>query len=160
MSRSQIKRLGGETLIYGISGMLSRMITVFLVPLYTRAFPPNEYGYITIVNAMIALLSAFIVLGLDSASGRWYYDTEDSPRRQRVMSSWFWCQSAAGTVVAVVLILMAQPLAAALLDDPGRANIIVLAALVVLLSTFSKVLGSWLRYQRRAWTATGFFTFN
>ena len=80
---SQIKRLGSETLIYGISGTLSRLITIFLVPFYARAFPPSEYGYINIVNAMIALLSSFIVLGLDSASARWYYDTEDRDRRQR-----------------------------------------------------------------------------
>lgn len=160
MTGSQLKRLGGETLIYGVSSTLSRLITLFLVPLYTRAFPPSEYGYITIVNALVALLSAFIVLGLDSASARWYYDTEDPVRRQRLVSSWFWCQIALGVFVTATLLILAQPLAARLLDDPARAPVIALAALVILLSTFSRVLGNWLRYQRRAWTATIFFTFN
>ncbi len=157
---SQIKRLGSETLIYGISGTLSRLITIFLVPFYARAFPPSEYGYINIVNAMIALLSSFIVLGLDSASARWYYDTEDRDRRQRLMSSWFWCQMMVGVLIGAGLVLLARPLAAALLDDAARANIIMLAGLVALLSTFGKVLGNWLRYQRRAWTAMLFFTFS
>ena len=32
-----IRQLGSETLIYGISGTIGRFISIFLVPLYTRA---------------------------------------------------------------------------------------------------------------------------
>ncbi len=36
---------------------------------------------IAILTAFTSLLSTFIVLGLDSASGRWYYDSDDPARR-------------------------------------------------------------------------------
>jgi O-antigen/teichoic acid export membrane protein len=66
----RVSQLGGETVIYGIAGTISRFIGIFLIPLYTRAFSPADYGQIAILTAFVTLLSTFIVLGLDSASGR------------------------------------------------------------------------------------------
>lgn len=154
----RIKQLGSETLIYGISGTIGRFIGIFLVPLYTRAYSPTDYGYISILTALTTLLSTFIILGLDMASARWYYDDADPQRQRRVMSSWFWCQTAAGLAVTAMMILFARPIAGRLLDSPAQASLVVLTALTIPLTTFSKVLGNWLRYQRRAWTAMTYFT--
>jgi O-antigen/teichoic acid export membrane protein len=43
------------------------------------------------------------------------------------------------------------------LPDPGGAQLVTLAVLTVPLSTFGKVIGNWLRYQRRPWLATAYF---
>lgn len=148
-----IGRLGGETIIYGLAGTIGRFIGIFLVPLYTRVFTPAEYGTVAVLAAFTGLLSTFIVLGLDSASARWYYDAavEDVEQRQRVISSWFWWQMIMGLVVTGVIMIMAVPLAGLMLDSSGYANLLILAMLTIPLSTFTKVLINWLRYQRRAW---------
>jgi O-antigen/teichoic acid export membrane protein len=154
----RISQLGGETVVYGIAGTISRFIGIFLIPLYTRAFSPADYGEIAILTAFTTLLSTFIVLGLDSATGRWYYDSTDPSRRKQVISSWFWAQNATGWAVALVVIVLAAPIANLMLGSARLANLVVLAALTVPLSTFSKVIGNWLRYQRRPWMAAIYFT--
>jgi O-antigen/teichoic acid export membrane protein len=154
----RISQLGGETVVYGIAGTISRFIGIFLIPLYTRAFSPADYGQIAILTAFTTLLSTFIVLGLDSATGRWYYDSTDPARRKRVIASWFWAQSAAGWGVALVVIALAAPIAGVMLGSTTYSNLVMLAVLTVPLSTFSKVIGNWLRYQRRPWMATFYFT--
>jgi O-antigen/teichoic acid export membrane protein len=156
----RISQLGGETVVYGIAGTISRFIGIFLIPLYTRAFSPADYGKIAILTAFTTLLSTFIVLGLDSATGRWYYDSDDPERRTRVIASWFWTQIAVGWAVALTVIALASPVANTLLGSPapGGANLVTLAVLTVPLSTFGKVIGNWLRYQRRPWMATIYFT--
>jgi O-antigen/teichoic acid export membrane protein len=153
-----IRQLGSETAIYGISGTISRFIAIFLVPLYTRVFTPSDYGIIGSLASLTGLLSTFIVLGLDSASSRWYYDTDSSDRRRRVISSWFWCQLAVGLIVALVFILLAPQISNLLLGSQDYALLIRLVALAIPLGTFGKVLGNWLRYQRRAWLTTAYFT--
>lgn len=155
-----IRQLGSETIVYGVSGTISRFIAVFLVPLYTRIFTPTDYGVIGSMTALIGLLSAFIVLGLDSASSRWFYDTTDSERRHRVISSWFWCQLAAGLAIALLFCSLAPQISSLLLGSDEYALVIRLLALAIPLGTFGKVLGNWLRYQRRAWLTTSYFTAN
>jgi O-antigen/teichoic acid export membrane protein len=156
----RVSQLGGETVVYGIAGTISRFIGIFLIPLYTRAFSPADYGQIAILTALTSLLSTFIVLGLDSATGRWYYDSIDPARRKQVIASWFWTQNAVGWAVALVVILLAAPIAGSMLGSPysGGATLVCLAVLTVPLSTFNKVIGNWLRYQRRPWMATAYFT--
>jgi O-antigen/teichoic acid export membrane protein len=156
----RVSQLGGETVVYGIAGTISRFIGIFLIPLYTRAYSPADYGQIAILTAFTALLSTFIILGLDSATGRWYYDSNDPLRRKRVIASWFWMQTAIGWAVALIVIALSVPIANLLLGSgtPDNAKLVSLAVLTVPLSTFGKVIGNWLRYQRRPWMATVYFT--
>jgi O-antigen/teichoic acid export membrane protein len=156
----RVSQLGGETVVYGIAGTISRFIGIFLIPLYTRAYSPADYGQIAILTAFTALLSTFIILGLDSATGRWYYDSNDPVHRKQVIASWFWTQNAVGWAVALIVIALAAPIANLLLGPgvPDGAKLVSLAVLTVPLSTFGKVIGNWLRYQRRPWTATIYFT--
>jgi O-antigen/teichoic acid export membrane protein len=156
----RVSQLGGETVVYGIAGTISRFIGIFLIPLYTRAYSPADYGQIAILTAFSALLSTFIILGLDSATGRWYYDSNDPVRRKQVISSWFWTQNAVGWAVALIVIALSAPIANLLLGpaEPDGAKLVSLAVLTVPLSTFGKVIGNWLRYQRRPWMATVYFT--
>jgi O-antigen/teichoic acid export membrane protein len=153
-----IKQLGSETVVYGISGTLSRFINFFLVPLYTRVFTPADYGIIGILTSLLGLVATFIVLGLDNASARWFYDTQDTTKRQQVIGSWFWCQFIVGTSITSLLFIMAPFLATVLLDSDEYVIVLRLAILVIPLGVFGHVLGNWLRYQRRAWTTMMYFT--
>jgi O-antigen/teichoic acid export membrane protein len=153
-----IKQLAGESVVYGISGTISRFIGFFLMPIYTRVFMPAEYGIIALVDTATTLMSIFVVLGLDHSSARWFYDTKDATHRRCTISSWFWCQLTMSTLAGTILLVFARPVSLVLLQSEEYASLIRFAALSVPMSTFAKVIGNWLRYQRRAWTATIFFT--
>ncbi len=154
----RVKQLGSESVVYGISGTISRSIGIFLVPLYTRVFSPSDYGTIALITTSITLLSTFIVLGMDNASGRWFYDTDDMARRKKVISSWFWVQFIVGLAAALLVFSFAPHIAGLLLKSEQYATLVRLAAILITLGTFGKVVGNWLRYQRRAWMTTVYFT--
>lgn len=63
----KLKELSKDTAIYGISTMLGRFLNFFLVPLYTNIFPPEQYGVISNLYAVLAILNIVFVYGLDSA---------------------------------------------------------------------------------------------
>jgi O-antigen/teichoic acid export membrane protein len=155
---NSIRQLAGETLIYGISGTLSRFIGIFLLPMYTRVFSPADYGVVGVMTSLLALCGVLIVLGLDNASARWFYDTGDTLQRKRIMSSWFWCQMTVGMLAALLLLLLAPQIAALLLGTRDLAHLVRIAALTVPLGSFVRVLGNWLRYQRRAAMVTTYYT--
>tara|TARA_B100001250_G_scaffold414231_1_gene451422 strand:- start:3430 stop:4905 length:1476 start_codon:yes stop_codon:yes gene_type:complete len=57
---SEIKQLFGQTLVYGFSSVLARVLNFLLVPLYTILFIPSEYA---IVSEMYAYAAFIMVLG-------------------------------------------------------------------------------------------------
>jgi O-antigen/teichoic acid export membrane protein len=153
-----IKQLGGETIVYGISGTIGRFINIFLVPLYTRVFSPSDFGVVSLVISIVTLLSIFVVLGLDNSSVRWFHDSEDSIRRRQIFSSWFWCQLLISGLAALLVILLARPIASALLGDMNYVPALRTASLLIPLGTFSKVVGVWMRVRRKPWLNTVYFT--
>ena len=153
-----IKQLAAESIIYGISGTVAKSIGFFLIPIYTRIFSPADYGIIALITTLTGLLGMFAVLGLDNSSARWFYDTDEVLNRKHTISSWFWCQLSVSCMIALGLILFARNISALLFKSQEYAILICLAAITIPLRTFSKVLGNWLRYQRRAWITTIFAT--
>jgi len=64
---AQIKRLGTETAIYGISTILGRFLNFLLVPFYTNVFAAGEYGIVAYVYSLIAFVTVIYSYGLESA---------------------------------------------------------------------------------------------
>ncbi len=64
---SQLKKLAGETVWYGVSSILARVINYFLTPLYTTVFMPSEFGVITKVFAFSAFLNMIYMYGMETA---------------------------------------------------------------------------------------------
>ena len=65
-----IKKLAGETAIYGLSTILARMINFLIVPLYTRVLTTESYGAYTEIMSYIAVLQVILVLGLETGCFR------------------------------------------------------------------------------------------
>ena len=62
-----LKKLAGQTAIYGVSSVIGRLLNYLLVPLYTRYFVPSEYGVVTEVYAYVAFLIIILTYGLETA---------------------------------------------------------------------------------------------
>ena len=44
----ELKRLGRHSAIYGLGGLVSRILATLLLPLYTHYLPPGSYGRVEI----------------------------------------------------------------------------------------------------------------
>jgi O-antigen/teichoic acid export membrane protein len=81
---SLIKKLAGQTAIYGLSSIFGRLLNYLLVPMYTRVFDPEQYGVVTQYYAFSGFLlvllsyrmeSAFFRFGTDGATRESAYST-------------------------------------------------------------------------------------
>lgn len=62
-----LKKLLGETAIYGLSSILGRTLNYLLVPLHTQVFEPGEFGKFTELYAYIAFLNVIFTYGLETS---------------------------------------------------------------------------------------------
>lgn len=63
-----LRKLAGETAIYGISSILSRLLNyVILTPYFTRVFLTEEYGNISILYTYAAILMVLFTYRMETA---------------------------------------------------------------------------------------------
>jgi O-antigen/teichoic acid export membrane protein len=117
---AQVKRLGKHTAIYGLGGLVSRILAVLLLPLYTRYLGPVGFGKIETVVALTTVLVIVLRLGISSAFFRFYFDTKDEAQRTLVVRTSFWFTMTMATAGLVVGFILATPIAHGLKlgDDP------------------------------------------
>jgi len=64
---SVLKKLAGETVIYGGSSIIGRFLNWWLVPFYTRMFAPEQYGIVSNVYAYVAFLLILLTYGMETS---------------------------------------------------------------------------------------------
>ena len=114
MLAQQIKRLASQSLIYGLGGLISRILSVLLLPLYTSYLHGRDYGRVETLTALTAILVVVLRLGISSAFFRFYFDSKDWAYRVRVVRTSFWFTMASATLGLAAGWIAAQPIADAL----------------------------------------------
>jgi O-antigen/teichoic acid export membrane protein len=116
---AEMRRLGKHSAVYGLGGIVSRLIAVFLLPVYTRYLDPHDFGAVGVLVALSAVLVTILRAGISSAFFRFWFDSQDSARRLLVLRTSFWFTMASATAGLAAGWLLASPIADALgLDDP------------------------------------------
>jgi O-antigen/teichoic acid export membrane protein len=108
---AQITRLGRHSFVYGLGGLVSRILAVFLLPLYTRYLDRADLGAVGLVVALSAVLVTILRLGISSAFFRFYFDSQDAERRRLVVRTSFWFTMASATAGLAAGALLAEPIA-------------------------------------------------
>ncbi len=81
---SSLKKLAGQTAIYGFTNILGRLLNYLLVPLYTKILSPEAYAPVNIVYAWIPFLSVLFTYGMETSFFRFSQNPAD---RQKVLSN-------------------------------------------------------------------------
>jgi O-antigen/teichoic acid export membrane protein len=116
----QLARLGRHSAIYGLGGLVSRILAVFLLPLYTRYLDHEDLGAVGLVVALSAVAVTILRLGISSAFFRFYFDSDDEAGRRIVVRTCFWFTLAMGLLGLALGLVFAEPVSDWLgLDDPN-----------------------------------------
>src|SRR6476620_3951091 len=103
----ELKRLGHHSAVYGLGGLVSRILATILLPLFTHYLPPGSFGRVEIITAATAVLAIFLQLGIASAFFRFYFDVKDAAGKLTVVRTSFWFTMAMATLGLLVGVLFA-----------------------------------------------------
>jgi O-antigen/teichoic acid export membrane protein len=107
----QMRRLGRHSAVYGLGGLVSRILATFLLPLYTHYLPPKAYGQVEWVTAATAVLAIVLQMGISSAFFRFYFDAKDTPSKLTVVRTSFWFTMGMSTLGLVLGVVFAPQIA-------------------------------------------------
>jgi O-antigen/teichoic acid export membrane protein len=122
--QSQLKRLAKHSAIYGLGGIVSRILAVLLLPLYTHYLTTADYGKIETLVAGTTVLVILLRAGISSAFFRFYFDSPEPEGRRLVLRTSFWFTMTTATAGLVAGVLLARPISSGLFGGPGEADLV------------------------------------
>lgn len=147
-----ILRLGKETLVYGTSTVVARLLNFCLVPFYTYYLATADYGVVATVFAMIALLNVVFLFGMDQSYLRFASEAEN---KNEVFQHCFYGLICYGVLLAALMYVFAGPLSYAVGVGPENVYLIHLAVFILFIDMLNIIPFTKLRLQGRAWYFAG-----
>jgi O-antigen/teichoic acid export membrane protein len=158
MLLKRLRSLAGDSLVYGLSSIFTRFLSIWLTPIFTRILTPEDYGAMSLVTTSIALIQSFATLALDQAAIRWFVDATDETTQRKPFATWAWTHLATASVAAAALLFGSAQVSRLITGDGSLAPWFRLVALTLPISVCSSVAMTWLRMQRRPWATVWFAT--
>jgi O-antigen/teichoic acid export membrane protein len=141
-----IRRLAGQTAIYGLPSIIGRILGFLLVPLYTRVFGLADYGTVNVFYAYAAFFTVLLTYGMETAFFRFNELEEHS---EKVYTSGL-ISLVVSTVVFLVLALVFSGRIADWMEYPAHRDYVVWFAWILGLDALSAIPFARLRAQNKA----------
>lgn len=131
---STIKKFAGQTAIYGISTIASRILNFFLTPIYTKVYPVKVYGIFTEMYSYASILNAVLSFGMETTFFRYLNKREN--QKEVIYSNTFMMVAFISALFVFSAFLFVNPIAIWLKD----ATTTPLADYVLYVKLFSVIL--------------------
>jgi len=144
--RDSIKKLAGETAIYGLSSILGRILNYLLVIIHTRVFLPEAFGVVTELYSYVAIFMVLFTFGMETTFFRFTTRDKD-PDIYKIATSWVLIVS---FFMAGMIYLNASELESWLGID-NSAQYIKWLSIILFLDSFITIPFAKLRIENKPW---------
>jgi O-antigen/teichoic acid export membrane protein len=145
----QIKILGTETAIYGISTVVARLINFILLPLYANILSTSEFGIQANIYAYIAFLILFYVYGMESSYFRFASSKEIGSEKDNFSTPYI-AILIVSSILSTVLFLFAGQLTSFFFINSSLYYLIFYASGILFFDAITVVPFASLRLQNKA----------
>ncbi len=123
-----LKRLVSSLGAYQIADVVSKLMAILLLPVYTRYIPTSGYGIVETLATFVIFVSIVVRLGIIEAFLRFYFTDDDAERRDALARRAVLFLLLTTTVACVILFVFAAPLSKLVTSQriPGSFRVAVL----------------------------------
>ena len=147
---SKLKLFINNFLIYGLGGIISKIIPLIMVPIITRIMPGTEYfGISDMSNTLISIGSALAVMGMYDAMYRMFFEKDDELYKKTVCSTALMFTMATSVIIFVIMLIFQEPLAVLFFEDRSLAYLIFISAIATLVGATNNIVSAPIRMQNK-----------
>lgn len=141
---SAIKKLAGQTAIYGLSSIAGRFLNYLLVPIFTRVFTDVEYGINAEFYAYISFLNIVLTHGMETA----FFRFSQTNSNKNVFSTALISVLSAASIFLLIFGVFSEPIAT-LIGYQNFKEYVYLSALILFFDAISAIPFAMLRQQNK-----------
>lgn len=147
---SLLRQFSKDTLLYGLGKGIKKFIGLLLLPLYTRALSPAEFGIIDSLGALLFFMSVFFTLGLDSSTSYFYFKEQNEEGRGKILFTAFVLRLLA-VIPATILSFFSHPISKFMFGSEQYAGAVLITFLLIPANIIMSEQELIYRFNRKAW---------
>lgn len=137
-------------IIYGLGGIISKIIPLIMVPIVTRIMPTSEYyGISDLSNTVVQFTSAIAVMGMYDATFRMFFEKSEGEYKKKVCSTALTFTMVTSLIVFIVMVLMRDVIAQWFFGNRQYAYVVYLSAMATLVGGTNSIIAAPTRMQNR-----------
>ena len=146
-----IKSLAKDTAVYGLSSIIGRFLNWCLVPLYVYLFPTEEYGVVTYLYGVTAVMLVILNYGMETGFFR-FANKEEDP--EKVYTTSLISVGTTSLIFLILLTIFLHPISEGL-KLPDQSLFVWLIGATVAVDAFCNLPFAYLRYTNQSWRFAG-----
>lgn len=129
--------------IYGLGGVIGKMIPFFMLPVITRILPDSYYmGLNDLSNTLLSFAQSLAILGMYDAMFRMFFEKEDSEFKKEICSSALAVVLISSAAISFLMAVFRNVLADRILGAEVYSSLILITALGVLFSGTNSIVSA------------------
>lgn len=149
-----LRRLAGQTAIYGISSVAARLLNYMLTPIFTRIMPTPDYGVVTDMYALIPFALVVLTMGMETGYFRFAGKAEGVNQKRDVFATCWGATSALALLFFVLAAIFINPLAD-VMEYADHHSYVMIVAAIIALDVITAIPFARLREQKRPFAFVG-----
>ena len=137
-------------LVYGLGGVISKIVPLIMVPIVTRLMPSSDYyGLSDLSNTVVQFASALAIMGMYDAMYRMFFEKDDEEYKKSVCSTALVFTLFTSLAVFVVLVILKEQIAQCFFSDRKYAYIVYISAMATLVGATNSIISAPTRMQNK-----------
>lgn len=136
--------------IYGLGGVISKIIPFIMLPIITRLFPNSFYiGLNDLSVSLVSFMSSLAICGMYDAMFRLFFDKDDIYHQKQICSTAFFFVLAVSIFLSFGFFLTRRAIAEWYFGSTEYTNLMVLTIISFLISTTNQIVSAPTRIQNK-----------
>lgn len=147
---NKVKLFLENFLIYGLGGIISKIIPIIMVPIVTRIMPDTSYfGISDMCGTVIQFGSALAVMGMYDAMYRLFFEKEEEVYKKTVCSTTFAFTVISAVIVSLILILFKDLIADKFFGNRQYTYLVYITAVATMTGSTNSIVSAPTRMQNK-----------
>lgn len=137
-------------LVYGLGGIISKIIPLIMVPIVTRIMPTTDYfGISDLSHTVVQFASALAVMGMYDAMYRMFFEKEENDYKKDVCSTALVFTALMSIAVFVIMLVFKESIAHYFFSDKKYAYVVYISAMATLVGATNSIISAPTRMQNK-----------
>lgn len=140
----------GNFLVYGLGGVVSKIIPLLMLPVITRLMPDSTYfGISDLSNTVVSFASALAVMGMYDAMYRMFFEEDNENYKKNVCSTALIFTLVTSIIIFIVMILTKDIIAQYFFSSEKYCYVVYLSAIASLVGATNSIISAPTRMQNK-----------
>lgn len=147
---NKLKLFMENFLVYGLGGVISKLIPLVMVPIVAGIMPSTDYfGISDLSNTVVQFCSAIAIMGMYDAMYRMFFEKDEEDYKKTVCSTAFVFTLCTSVVIFLIMLLLKDVIAQYFFSDKKYAHVVYLSAMATLVGATNSIISAPTRMENK-----------